>query len=191
MMDEDRPIVEEVRAGDPRRYAVLVERHKDRALTLAVRVLGDRRDAEEAVQDAFVRAYRSLDRFRGDARFGTWLYRIVYNVCLSRAARRPDPGTADGGREEEPEVLQIEDDDPSALERMEEEEMREGLRRAMAALPEKFRTVLTLFYVQEMQYEEIAAVLALPVGTVKTHLFRARGHLRRALVQSRSEEVVP
>jgi RNA polymerase sigma-70 factor (ECF subfamily) len=189
LIDEDRSVLEEVRGGRPQRYAVLVDRHKDRALTLAVRILRDRREAEEAVQDAFVRAYRSLDRFRGDARFTTWFTRILYNVCLSRLARRPDPGAADLLQGGNPEASMPEDDAPSALERMEDEELQAEVRRAVEALPEKFRTVITLFYVQEMKYEEIAMVLEVPVGTVKTHLFRARDLLRRRLADRRREEV--
>ncbi len=190
LIDEDRQVLDEVRGGNPRRFAVLVDRHKDRALTLALRILADRREAEEAVQDAFVRAYRGLGRFRGDARFSTWFTRILYNVCLSKAVRRPDPGGADFGGDGE-EAMELGDGSPTVLERMEEQETHEEVRRAMAGLQEKFRTVLTLFYVQEMKYEEIAMVLGMPVGTVKTHLFRARDQIRRRLLHAHREEVAP
>jgi RNA polymerase sigma-70 factor (ECF subfamily) len=187
--DSDAVILRQVRSGQQRLYAVIVDRYKDRALTLAVRLLGDRHEAEDAVQEAFVRAYRHLDRFRGDAQFGTWFYRILTNVCLtlrSRAKNRreivrgeegPDPGG----------MADIPDEDAGALESMEAEEQKRIVGEELARLPEQYRLALTLFYVQEMTYDEIAAVLDLPVGTVKTNLFRGRTQLRRQ-VQSRIQE---
>ncbi len=84
----DAEIIDEVRAGNSRSYAFLVDRHKDRALTLALRLVGARHEAEELVQDAFLKAFRNLGRFRGEARFGTWFYRILYNLCMTRLRRR-------------------------------------------------------------------------------------------------------
>lgn len=182
MSDVDQDIIEQVRAGNPRRYAVLVDRHKDRALTLAVRLTGNREEAEELVQDAFVRAYKSLDQFRGDARFGTWFYRILYNLCMTKVTRRR-------GRFEELdlEVDQsgsgaVADDEPSIHEQLEREEMQAMISAEIESLPGQFRSVITLFYVQEMSYEEIASVLDRPIGTVKTNLFRGRVLLRERVL---------
>ena len=154
-------------------------------MTLAVRLLHDRREAEEAVQDAFLKAFRSLDQFRGDATFGTWFYRILYNLCLSRL-RRSIPLTVDideaGG-----EVLV--DADPAVDELVGQSGIQELLAEELGRLPEHFRTALTLFYVQEMRYEEIAATMDIPLGSVKTYLFRGKQHLRRGLQQRLRSEV--
>ena len=180
MSETDQDIIEQVRAGNTRRYALLVDRHKDRALTLACRLVGLKEEAEELVQDAFVRAFRSLDQFRGDAKFGTWFYRILYNLCMTRVTRRrgkaehvnlDDEGVLD--------TLQVDEDEPSIDERIEEHELHELISDEINNLPEKFRSVVTLFYVQEMSYEEIVTVLNAPIGTVKTNLFRARSLLRK------------
>lgn len=184
-LDPDRQIIQEIRNGQPRRFAVLVDRHKERALTLAVRIIGNKEEAEELVQDSFVRAFRSLNDFRGDSRFGTWLYRIVYNLCMTKVTRR---------REEENYIAEGADDDlladvaspeeeTDSLRRLQEEELHRLIGHAIERLPEKQRTVVTLFYVQEMSYEEIAQVTGQPMGSVKTHLFRGREALRQNVLR--------
>lgn len=190
MSDTDRDIIEQVRAGNTRRYALLVDRHKDRALTVATRLTGDREEAEELVQDAFLRAFKNLDQFRGDAMFGTWFYRIVYNLCMTRVTRRhgrPETFDLDDGAMLE--NLLVDQDEPSIHERMESEELREMISNEVDKLPERFRSVVLLFYIQEMSYEEMVSVLSVPVGTVKTNLFRARNLLKeRVLGRLKGEE---
>ncbi|MBI4535406.1 MAG: sigma-70 family RNA polymerase sigma factor, partial [Ignavibacteriae bacterium] len=167
MVDNDLQIINEVRAGNPRRYALLVDRHKDRAMSLAVRLVGNREEAEELVQDAFVRAFNGLGQFRGDARFSTWFYRIVYNLCMTRVSRRgwklelledDDRGKSDNRL--------VDHEAISVFERMEEEELQKVVNAEIDRLPERFKSVVLLFYVQEMSYEEIAVVIDSPVGTV-------------------------
>ncbi len=165
-----------VRAGSTDRFGLLVERHQAQAMTLAVRMLRDRQDAEEAVQDAFVRAYRALSGFQGGARFSTWLYRIVYNVCLNRLAK------VDRGAFQEP----YDDERTSPGEwtdPFEADDLVAYVRRSIASLPPKYATILSLFYLQDLSHEEICEVTALPLGTVKTHLFRARALLQRTLAK--------
>ncbi len=181
MVQSDSVIIEQIRRGENRLYAVLVDRYKDQALTLAVRLLGDRADAEEVLQDAFLRAYRSLEQFRGDAKFSTWLYRIVYNACLTRLdRRRPNPQSLDAGEGLFESRLK-DTETPSPIEELEASELRHAVREVLADLPEKYRAALTLFYLEEMSYEETAAILEQPVGTVKTLLFRGRNILRDRL----------
>lgn len=183
MSDTEREIIEQVRAGNTRRYALLVDRHKDRALTLACRIVGHREEAEELVQDAFVRAFRSLDQFRGEAKFGTWYYRILYNLCMTRVTRRRGKSEQMSVLDEnELDRLQVEADEPSIDERLEQRELNELIADEINSLPEKFRSVVTLFYIQEMSYEEIVSVLKEPIGTVKTNLFRARNLLKRKIL---------
>ncbi len=182
-LDPDRQILQEIRDGQPRRFAALVDRHKDRALTLAVRIVGNREEAEELVQDSFVRAFRSLDEFRGDARFGTWLYRIVYNVCMTKVIRRKDRDIPPGDLGDEVPPGELASPESDILTRLEDEELRRFIGRAIELLPEKQRTAVTLFYVQEMTYEEIAQITGQPMGSVKTHLFRGREALRRSVTR--------
>jgi RNA polymerase sigma factor (sigma-70 family) len=183
--DPDRQIIQEIRSGQPRRFAVLVDRHKDRALTLALRMVGSREEAEELVQDSFVRAFRSIDDFRGDARFGTWFYRIVYNVCLTSVMRKKESLPEAG---EDLEEVAATEEDP--LSRLEAEELRDLLSGAIGRLSEQQRAAVTLFYVQGLSYEEIAGVTGQPMGTVKTHLFRGRERLRR-IVSEQLQQRVP
>ncbi|HUI65773.1 MAG TPA: sigma-70 family RNA polymerase sigma factor [Bacteroidota bacterium] len=188
MPDQDQDIIRDIRAGNARAFSVLVERHKDRAMTLALRIIGIRAEAEELVQDAFLRAFRSLDQFRGDARFSTWFYRIVYNVCMTRLRRRPPVEEADDLSDDTLFEAQG-DDEPSAHENLEREEVQSILHEEMDHLPEKFRIALTLFYVQELSYDEMTAVLEMPLGTVKTNLSRGRLLLRKRVLARMDTEV--
>jgi len=188
LSDTDQDLIEAIRAGNPRRFSVLVDRHKDRAMTLALRIVGERGAAEELVQDAFLRAYRGLEKFRGDAKFSTWFYRILYNVCMTRVLRRPKEKVE--WSDDDMRTLDVADQDvPSAQERMEAEEMQALLKEELARIPQAFRSALTLFYVQELSYEEMASVLEMPLGTVKTNLSRGRVLLRKRVMERLNEEV--
>jgi RNA polymerase sigma factor (sigma-70 family) len=159
-------------------------------MTLALRILANREEAEEAVQDAFVRAFRSLGRFRGDSQFPTWFYRILYNVAMSALKRRGKMQLLQYEDEHGIELDQPPDDTGDLLAGLEQRQMVEMVEEELQRQPERYRVVLTLFYVQEMKYEEIAAVLGLPMGTVKTLLFRGRESLRRTLAARLEQEVV-
>jgi RNA polymerase sigma-70 factor (ECF subfamily) len=130
-------------------------------------------EARDATQEAFFKAFRSLRTFKPGAKFSTWIFAIAYHACCDRLNRRKRftgeelPERADATPGPEAQVIAL--DEASRL------------RTAIEALPEKYRTVITLFHLQGKQYEEIATVLGLPMGTVKTHLFRAKEHLRRLL----------
>jgi RNA polymerase sigma-70 factor, ECF subfamily len=185
--DQDHDILEDIRKGNTRRFAVLVERHKDRALTLALRLVGSRGEAEELVQDAFLRAFRNLDKFRGDARFSTWFYRILYNLCMTRVTRRkPSPAALE---ELDERMLEAAPGEGGVFEQLEEAELHAMLEEGIRGLPERYKTVVTLFYLQEMALEEVARVLDVPAGTVKTHLFRARALLKTSLTTRLKNEV--
>jgi len=158
-------------------------------MTLAMRILANREEAEEAVQDAFVRAFRSLERFRGDSQFTTWFYRILHNVAMSALKRR---GKLQQIPYEEGSGLDLEqppDEGGDSLAGLEQKQLGELVEEALRALPERYRVVLTLFYVQEMKYHEITAVLDLPMGTVKTLLFRGRESLKSAIAGRLEHEV--
>lgn len=187
MNDEDLEIIAEIRGGNLRRFGTLVDRHKDRAMTLALRLVGTREEAEEVVQDSFVKAYDNLHKFRGDSRFSTWFYRILYNACMTRVQRRKDREVSIEGDIQNSGPMAVRDKRDVLLD-IEEREMQTILRDEIARLPFRFRTPVTLFYVQEMSYEEISEVTGQPVGTVKTNLFRGRHALRQRMLARVSEE---
>ncbi len=181
MPQTDLELIREVQSGRVESFRTLVERHKDRAFTLAVRMLRKRSDAEEALQDAFLRAFHALDEFRGEAKFTTWFYRILTNVCLTRLERsRSDTGSF--SFQDDGELPEPRSDDLLPDEALEQQEFVEAVTKEIGAMPERYRLVLTLYYMQELSYEEMGSVLGLPSGTVKTHLFRARALLRNAVV---------
>lgn len=188
-MESEHAILERVRTGDTRAYGLLIDRHRDGAYTLAVRILGSREEAEETVQDAFLRAYQALGSFRGDSRFGTWLYRIVFNLSMTRVSRRRPPAQSLDVLTEEgpPSVLDTEGLD--VLDRMEREEQVRRVDRLMRSLPDSHRIAVELFYLQEQSYEEIASIMDVPLGTVKTYLFRGRARLRSLLARDVDKNV--
>jgi len=172
---EDRDLVRLAQGGDQAAFRRLVERHGGRAHALALRILRSASDAEEVAQDAFVRAWRALPGFRGDAAFGSWLYRIVARRAFDRAA------VLKGRRTRETDVEAAEElaaaasgPDPEAGERA------RRLERLLAELPEVPRAVVTLYYFEDRSVEDVAKTMRMPVNTVKTHLHRARAALRGA-----------
>ena len=173
----DNEIIARIRKGEHRLYARLVDRYKDKAMTLAKRILRDRRDAEEAAQDSFVRAYKALGTFQGTAKFGTWFYRIVYNACMTKVARNRRGSDLLALDEDQ---LEVESTIPLEQE-IEMKETARIMKDAVEQLPEKYALMLSLFYFQELSHAEICEVTQLPLGTVKIHLFRARNLLRGRL----------
>jgi RNA polymerase sigma-70 factor, ECF subfamily len=159
--------------GNSGAFATLVERYDRAVYHLAYRTLRDVEEARDATQEAFFKAFRSLRTFKEGSKFSTWIFAITYHACCDRLNRRkhysgdelPDRPDATPGPEHQ--VIAL---DEAAR-----------LRAAIDALPEKYRAVVTLFHLQGRQYDEIAKVLDLPMGTVKTHLFRAKEQLRRLL----------
>ena len=170
---EDGQLVAMTLRGHPEAFATLVERYDRAVYHLAYRTLHDVEDARDATQEAFFKAFRSLRTFKPGARFSTWIFAIAYHACCDRLNRRKRysneelPDRADAGPGPEQQAIALDE--------------AQRLRDAIDALPEKYRTVITLFHLQGKQYEEIANVLGLPMGTVKTHLFRAKEQLRRLL----------
>jgi RNA polymerase sigma-70 factor (ECF subfamily) len=177
MNESDQNIIGRILAGNPQGYAVLLRRYRDKVMTLAKRMLGSEDDAEEAAQDAFIRAFRSLHAFEHRAQFSTWLYRITYNVCLTRLSRRrnelPLADTDD--------ALVVADENGRADASTDAEELREAVAKAIGHLRPEYASVITLFYLHEQTHEEIAVITGLPIGTIKNRLHRARNELQRLL----------
>jgi len=177
---DERALIRRSAGGDADAFRILVDLHRDRAYGLALRLLRSGPDAEEVAQDAFVRAWRAIGEFRGEASFSTWLYRIVWRRALDRAAilktRR--------GRE-----IALEDEGVTeSLGRVPaaggaEGAHPEGFEQMIAPLSDVQRAVVTLFYYEDRSVAEVGRALEMPEGTVKTHLSRARATLRRLFAE--------
>ena len=172
--EQDRADVERVLAGDVDAFEGIVRRWQGPLVNLAWRFCRDRRQAEEMAQDAFLKAFRFLHRWRGDAAFSTWLFAVATNVCRSRMRRR------------RLETVLLEDaPEPRAPHDPEEQAARSetgrAIRRLVAALPPKYRDALTLYYFMDMDLATAAGSLGIPQGTLKARLHRARARLESKL----------
>jgi RNA polymerase sigma-70 factor, ECF subfamily len=169
-------LVRQAKRGDMEAFAALVKLHERFVYNLALRSLGNSEDAADAAQDTFVRAWMGLPEFRGDSQFRTWLYRIVINLCINRSPRLRrdlDALTHD-------EFLDLPSPETASA-RAEKRELHALVQREVERLPERYRLLISLRYQHDLAYEEIANLLNLPLGTVKTGLFRAKERLREGL----------
>jgi len=179
----DTELVERVLAGDARAMEALMRRHNRVLYRTARAILRDDAEAEDAVQDAYIHAYRALDKFRGESKLSTWLVRIAANEALMRRRRNvrlaevvPIDGTAE---EPEPEMRNPDGPERDAV----RSQMRHLLEARIDQLPDSYRAVFMLRGVEELSVEETAAALQIPEATVRTRYFRARGLLREALAR--------
>jgi RNA polymerase sigma-70 factor (ECF subfamily) len=165
-----------LRAGEARAFEELVIAYQHRVFAVALRMLGNRAEAEEIAQEVFLRAHRALADFRGEARLGTWLYGIASRLCLNRLAS-PDRRVARGDAA----LADVMSATPDAVAELERAELDAALRMAIAELPEERRLVLVLRDVEGLSYEQIAEALAVDPGTVRSRLHRARTQLKDKL----------
>lgn len=178
-MSDDASLIAATRAGDTAAFGRLVALYQDRLFNSLVRVLGSAEDAADIVQDAFVQAYTKLDSFRGSSSFYTWLYRIAFNLAMSHARRGHKTASLDGRKSlsgDEPM-----DGAPTAEAGVLEQERAELVHAALAELTLDYRQILVLREIDGCRYDEIAEILDLPVGTVRSRLFRARLQMRDLL----------
>jgi RNA polymerase sigma-70 factor (ECF subfamily) len=169
----DEELVRRFRAGREEAFVALVERHERRVYNLAFRMLGKAEDARDATQDAFLSCFRKLSSFRGDAAFSTWLHRIAVNACydsLRKRARTP--------------VVSAEAPEPApSPDHADRAAAAADVQQALLAVPDEFRVVLVMHDAQDLPLEEIAGILQIPLGTVKSRLHRGRVALGRALTR--------
>src|SRR5262249_37345290 len=169
--------VSRLRAGGLRAFEELVRTHQHRVYGLALRMLGSPAEAQDVAQEAFLRAHRGLGEFRGDARLSTWLYAIVSRLCLNRLAGTERRLARDG----EEALARLADTGPGPDQALERGELEEALPRAIGELPDERRIAILLRDVEGLTYEEIAEILELPLGTVRSRLHRARLDLKEKL----------
>ncbi len=176
--DADEVLVRRAKRGNADAFSQLVRRHQHTVYSLALRYMRDPALAEDMAQEAFLKGFRLLRGFRGDCRFSTWMYRVTCSVCLTEIARRARRGEvpmesagAEQGYEENPAT----------------KDSAEIVRRCVTRLPERYATIVTMYYLDQAPYEEIAAAMKIPVGTLKTWMFRARKELRTLVEQELGE----
>jgi RNA polymerase sigma-70 factor (ECF subfamily) len=174
----DGELIQRVQKGETRCFADLVSRYQDPVYSMALRFVRGEGDAEDIAQEAFLRAYRGLEGFKGDSKFSTWLYRITWNLCADWLRRNRKPGRRSAAIADGADLVDVRVDLEQGL--LAEEEKRK-VREALDGLDDKYRGVLILLYYQKMSYDQIAAVLEVPMKTVETRLYRARKLLRESL----------
>ncbi|MBE0317771.1 MULTISPECIES: RNA polymerase sigma factor SigW [Bacillaceae] len=176
--------IKQVIKGDQNAFGDIIDIYKDKVFQICYRMLGNRHEAEDISQEAFLRAYVNINRFNMDLKFSTWLYRIATNLCIDRIRKKkPDyyldaevPGT-DGLNM----YSQISSDSRLPEEDVESLELQASIQREISKLPEKYRSVIVLKYIEELSLNEISEILELPLGTVKTRIHRGREALRKQL----------
>lgn len=184
-IDVDQQLVERVQKGDKHAFDMLVLKYQGRVMSMVTRLVRDHHEAQDIVQEAFIKAYRALPRFRGDSAFYTWLYRIAMNTAknhLVSKGRRP----AIGGVElEEAEVVGIPklQDIDSPERQLLRDELEQVINHAIKTLPDDLKTAITLREFDGLSYEEIAHVMDCPVGTVRSRIFRAREAIDRQITE--------
>jgi RNA polymerase sigma-70 factor (ECF subfamily) len=176
---DDNELAKRVCMGETQLFRLLIERHQQHIFNLCYRMLRQFEEADDATQDTFLKAYRSLKQFRGDARLKTWLCQIARNECLNRL-RHENMASLDQQLTTDY-SFQIADSTPSPLELIEQQETQSIVHEAINKLPHSYRLVITLFHLNGLSYEEISQVMEIPMGTVKTHIFRARELLKSKL----------
>ena len=177
---DDTQLVKASQEGDQDAFALLVQRHQRRVFNLGLGMLQDEEDASEATQEAFLAAWQGLPSFRGEACFATWLYRITYHCCLRQLERRKRERALQAAMEAE-QVLGM-NKEKQVEDILELRNQQAIVREQIEKLPTKYRMVLILRHLHEKTYEEMADMLTMPVGTIKTHLFRARNLLKERLL---------
>lgn len=177
LQDVDLELVRRVQRGDSAAFDLLVRKHQHRVVALIGRYVHDWSEAQDVAQDTFIRAYRAIGNFRGDAQFSTWLHRIAVNTAKNHLVahkRRPPGGDVDIDDAEQFESgLHLRNNDTPERELM-RHEMEQTVMRAVEALPEELRAAITLREVDGLSYEQIAQQMQCPIGTVRSRIFRAR-----------------
>jgi RNA polymerase sigma-70 factor (ECF subfamily) len=173
---DERALVDRCRTGDDGAFGELVDQYKDLVYGLIYRMVSNRALVDDLAQEVFLKVHRGLPYFRGEARLSTWIYRIVQNVCIQARGRRAPEVPLEEDREDRP---RREFGGPDAA--FADLELRDRLEKAIAQLPENYRMLIAAHYLKGIQYEALAEALNVPLGTIKTHLYRAKRQLRELL----------
>lgn len=180
----DKQLVQRVQRGDKRAFDMLVIKYQHKVLSIIGRFVSDPSEAMDVAQEAFIKAYRAIGNFRGDAAFYTWIYRIAVNTAknyLVSRGRRPPASDVDAGEAEQYSGGEILHDQNTPENQLAREQLETIVFDAIQALPEDLRTAVTLREFDGLSYEEIAEVMDCPVGTVRSRIFRGREAIDKAI----------
>jgi RNA polymerase sigma factor (sigma-70 family) len=183
----DQEIIDSVRKGNDSDYSIIINRYKNKAYSMLKRMLKNEFDAEEVLQDCFLKAYNSLNAFKGEAKFSTWFYRIVYNTALTRLSSQK--------RKTEVDMTSIEDhfnlESEYRSDEIEKKDVNQLIQDTISKLPERYSAIITMFYLSEMSIEEISEATGMSVSNVKVLLHRSRNSLRDLILKTRlTEELI-
>ncbi len=187
MTINDQVYINKILNGDTNAFTVLVDRYKDLVFTLALRMVKNREEAEEVSQDTFIKVYNSLNRFKGDSKFSTWIYRVAYNTCLDRLKknnRQEYTVAIDEYTEHQVKTLE------NALDALEEQEKQLAIKKCLEMLPSEDSFILTLYYFEELSLDEISKITGLKPNNVKVKLFRSQKKLATILKQHLEPEII-
>ena len=185
--NNDQIYIDRVLEGDSQAFAMLVNRYKDLVFSLALRMLKHREEAEEVSQDTFIKIYKSLNKFKGDSKFSTWVYKVTYNTCLDRIKKlKRTQSTQQIDEFTEHQIKTID----NALDRIEAKERKEALRKCIERLPSEDSFLVTLFYFEELSLEEISEIVGLTPNNVKVKLHRSRKKLLKIVKEYIEPELI-
>jgi RNA polymerase sigma-70 factor (ECF subfamily) len=174
-------LIARCRAGDQRAFETLVDCYKNLVFGVISQVVLDRSRVDDLAQEVFLKIHRGLPSFRGDAKLSTWIYRIVRNVCCEARSRDPQARSLDERDADDRALYQ-----PAVVDRaFTDLELRDELEKAIAQLPDRWRLLISAHYFGDRRYEELAEIFEMPIGTVKTHLRRAKQKLRTFIMEAR------
>ena len=203
MYDLELNIIKRIKGGDVNSFEQIVEKYKDKALALSMRILKNKEDAEDSLQEAFIKTFRAIieNQFEERAKFSTYLYRIVYNTAIDNYKKlksrtynllRIDDGSSGNSESEigditnfEIKIDAVKYDQGSAYrtdKKALDNEVQDFVSRFLAEIPEKYSVILTLFYINDLSHEEISEMMNLPLGTVKNRIFRAKDKLKEIMM---------
>jgi RNA polymerase sigma factor (sigma-70 family) len=183
----DQHYIDKTLRGETNAFAVLVDRYKDMIFTLAVKMLKNREEAEEVAQDTFIKIYNSLSKFKGDSKFSTWIYKIAYNTCLDRLKKNKKEENNISIDEFSAHLIKTMD---NALSALEEKERKQTIQNCLNLLPSDDSFLLTLFYFEDQNLEEISKVMNITANNVKVKLFRSRQKLAVILKKQLEAETI-
>jgi len=180
----DKELIDSTLSGNDYSFSQLMNRYQDLIFTLAVRITKNDQIAEEVAQDTFIRAYKSLKSFEHKSKFSTWLYKIGYNLSLNalKKENRSKEFFSDQDLQESERGGNLDEDHKSLLDIADSKNISELLNECIDELPAKYGSVLTLFHLNQLKYEEISKITGSPIGTVKSYLFRGRSLLRELII---------
>ncbi|NDV17079.1 sigma-70 family RNA polymerase sigma factor [Muricauda sp. TY007] len=187
LTNKEKQLISEIRKGNARAFSDLVDSYKDLVFTLSIRMLGNREEAEEVSQDVFIKVYKSLPTFKGDSKLSTWMYRIAYNTCLDRI-RKIKKKRTHTDLEHIDQIAYADLD--TAFQKMVETERSELINKCLSQLSAEDAGVLTLFYLEEKNLQEMEKATNLPVNTLKVRLFRARKRLASIMEKNVKKEIL-